>query len=47
MSSILFINSKLDHENHKTISPPLSIAYLYDHLKTKEIGEHIDYVVSG
>lgn len=28
MASILFINSKLNHESRKTISPPLGIAYL-------------------
>lgn len=37
MSSILLINSKLNHENNKTVSPPLGIAYLCASLQKKGI----------
>lgn len=37
MSSILIINSKLNHESSKTISPPLGIAYLCASLSKKRI----------
>lgn len=37
MSSVLFVNSKLNHDNNKIISPPLGIAYLCSSLKTDGI----------
>ena len=41
MSSILFINSKLKHENHKTISPPLGIAYLCASLQKEGVSYEV------
>ena len=41
MSSILFINSKLNLENHKTVSPPLGIAYLCASLQSEGISYEV------
>lgn len=41
MSSILFINSKLNHESNKTISPPLGIAYLCASLQKEGVAYEV------
>ena len=41
MSNVLLVNSKLNHENNKTISPPLGLAYLCASLQKEGISYEV------